>query len=404
MSMTIRQTILSTLIAVAAFAAAPEARAQGNPFAAAIRVNDRAITNFEIAQRKLFLGALRQPGNVDELAVEQLIDDRIKLDAAATLGISLAPDDLEAGMAEFAGRANLSKEEFLGVLANEGVAPDTFRSFVEAGIIWREVVRTRFGPRVQVSDAEIDRALALASRQAGVQVLISEIVLPADSPQASEEADRVARRLAGSFISEGAFAAEAQARSVSPTRDRGGRYDWLPLANLPPPVAAQVIGLAPGQVSQPFPVQGAVVLFYLRDLRETGRAEARTLALEWAEFSVASLEEAQRVKGEVDTCDDLYGVAKGLPEERLTRTTLAAGEVPSDLALDLARLDENEASAQLRAGIPVLLMLCGRTYELAEGEGASREEIRNRLFNQRLTSYSDGYLAELKADATIRYE
>ncbi len=401
------RTILMSLVIMAAAATAPlaPARAQGNLFTPAVFVNDRVITRYEIEQNRLFLGLLRQPGNIDELAVERLIEDRLRFDAAAALGISASEEEIIAGMTEFAGRANLTLEEFIQVLARAGVAPETFRSFVEAGLLWRQVVRARFGPRAQITDAEIDRALALASRQSGVQVLLSEIVLPANNPTAQAEAERVAQRLAGQNLSEGAFAAEARARSVSPSRGRGGRLDWLPLGNLPPPVAAQVIGLAPGQVSQPYPVSGAIVLFLLRDLRETGLPEEQALSVEWAEYAVADMAEARRIKGEVDTCDDLYGIALNKPEDRLVRETRALAEVPQSVAMELAQLDDNEVSAEFsRGGQPLLLMLCGRTYELPEGEGPSREEIRNRLISQRLASYADGYLAELRADATIRMQ
>ncbi len=425
MSMTIRSRLKVLLAAalLASGAAATMAQAQGDLFAPAVYVNDRVITGYEIEQYKLFLTLLRQPGNVEETAVERLIEDRLRYDAAQAAGITATPEQVEAGMAEFAARANLSTEEFIAAIGQGGVAPETFRSFVEAGLLWREVVRTRFGPRVQITDDEIDRALALAGRDQGIQVLLSEIVLPADTPERRAEAERVAQRLAGQRMSEDAFAAEARSRSASASRARGGRLDWLPAGNLPPAIASQVIGLAPGQVSQPFPTANAVILFYLRDLRETRAPETTALAVDWAEYAVTSVEEAERVKAQVDTCDDLYGQALGRPEEILVREVRAAAEVPADVAAELAALDDNEVSTTFsRNGRPVLLMLCARTYELptpegpegevtetAEGEaqpetaGPSREQIRNQLFGQRLTAYADGYLAELKADATIRY-
>ena len=51
------------------------------------------------------------------------------------------------------------------------------------------------------------------------------------------------------------------------------------------------------------------------------------------------------------------------------------------------------------AGDLMFLMLCGRSTELPEG---AREQVRAALFNQRLESYSDGFLAELRADALIQ--
>jgi peptidyl-prolyl cis-trans isomerase SurA len=416
---------------------APPARAQGDLFTPAVYVNDRVITRWEIEQNRRFLTLLRQPGDIERLAVERLIDDRLRLDAAQAAGISLTPEQIEAGMAEFAARANLSTEEFLAAIGAGGVEPEFFRSFVEAGLVWREVVRARFGKRIRITEAEIDRAMAEAARQGGVRVLLSELVLPANTPAAEAEARALANRLAGRFLSEGAFAAEAARLSVAPSRARGGRLDWLPAANLPPQIAQIVLGLAPGQVSPPLQAPNALVLFYLRDIEDLGRGDGAAVAVEWAEFVAGTREEAERAQSRADTCDDLYGIARGLPEERLRRERRASAEVPGEVLATIALLDDNESVVIDRGGQPVLLMLCARSFALPEPEtpppaggaaaggdregapppaglpagveagaaGAlSRAQVREQIFIRRLTAFAESYLAELRADATIRYQ
>ena len=44
-----------------------------------------------------------------------------------------------------------------------------------------------------------------------------------------------------------------------------------------------------------------------------------------------------------------------------------------------------------------------RTFAVAEGAGPTREQVRGQLISQRLAAYADGYLAELRAEAAIRY-
>jgi peptidyl-prolyl cis-trans isomerase SurA len=44
-------------------------------------------------------------------------------------------------------------------------------------------------------------------------------------------------------------------------------------------------------------------------------------------------------------------------------------------------------------------MLCGRTAQL--DEELSREDVAQALRNQRLQSFAESYLAQLRADATI---
>ena len=44
------------------------------------------------------------------------------------------------------------------------------------------------------------------------------------------------------------------------------------------------------------------------------------------------------------------------------------------------------------------IMLCGRSSEIAEG---ARDQIRGQLRQQRLVSYANGFLDELREDAVI---
>jgi len=403
----IRRMGLAVAAALALMGAGMAAAQQGGPFAPRMIVNDKAITNYEVEQRIRFLRLLGNPPDIERIALEGLVDDRLRMAEAERLGIALTPEQISEGMEEFAARANLSAEQFLTAIGQAGVAAETFRDFVEAGLVWREVVRGRFGPRAQVTEAEIDRALAVTSPQtatAAAQVLLAEIVLRADTPQARAEAQRLAGDLRASIRDEGDFAAAARQYSVSNSRGEGGRMGWVPISGLPPGLASQVLSLRPGQVSEPVELPNAIALFQLRAIRESGPVAPGAVSVEYARFLIpgGSLAEAMRVRAELDTCDDLYGVAKGLPEDRLTREVKPVSEVPGDVARELAKLDEGEVSYGLSTpGMAVVLMLCGRTPDLGEGT-VDRESVRRQLVNQRLGGYAQSYLAELKADAIIR--
>ena len=107
--------------------------------------------------------------------------------------------------------------------------------------------------------------------------------------------------------------------------------------------------------------------------------------------------------GRVDTCDDLYAVSKKEPQ-RLIRVLQPVEAVPADIAIELAKLDPNEISTALvRGGNLVVLMLCQRTrmQNQASAEGPDRAAATDRVRNQRLSGEAAGYLAELKANASI---
>lgn len=380
--------------------------AQSNQFKPAFKVNNRVITNFEMNQRIMMLKLFNTPGDLRKLAEEQLIDDRLRVDAAAQLGVGLTSEQVQAGMAEFAARGNLTSEQFIQALGQAGVSPQSFRDFVEAGIAWRQVVRAKFASKAQISEGEIDRALAGGtSASGGLRVLISEIFLKITPGQEAETialAERIQR------MNSDGFAKAARDYSSAPTASAGGRVNWMPAANLSPQLRGQILTLRPGQVSAPVNVDGALALFLLR-AKEDGKGSAPSFsAIEYAAYYIAggrspqALAEAAKIRARVDTCDDLYGEAKGQPAEVLDRGSKAPKDIPADISLELAKLDPGEVSTALtRANgqTLVFLMLCGRSYDLSGA--VTRDGIALDLQNQRLGSFADGYLQELRSEARI---
>ena len=133
-----------------------------NLFAPVAKVNESIVTEFEVQQRRRFLEVLNAPGATRDGALNSLIDERLRNEAVAEAGIELTPQGIADSLSEFASRADLSTEEFTQALGQSGISPETFRDFVVNSIGWRELVRARYASRVQITDAEIDRALGKA--------------------------------------------------------------------------------------------------------------------------------------------------------------------------------------------------------------------------------------------------
>lgn len=366
-----------------------------------VYVNDRVVTVYELAQRELFLQVLNAPGNASEEALKALIEDRLRQTEADRLGLTVTEEEVRSGMEEFASRANLTADQLIAEFAKVGLAAETFRDFVTSGILWRKAVRGRFAGQVSVSENDIDRALEAETRPRALRVLVSELVIPAE-PGNDAEALALARQLSDTVSGEGAFASAARQYSAAPTAGNGGRLDWMPLSNLPGAIGGAVLALEPGEVSDPVSVPGAVVLFQLRDIAVDASAELAAVTVEWAEFLVPDdAAEIARIRANADTCTDLYSLADGLPEDRLTVTTQAAADVPGDVGLELARLDPGEASVALtRSGFRRMIMLCSR--ELARDEPVSRDRVREAVIDQKLAGLAEGYLEELRSAAIIR--
>ncbi|RVT84091.1 peptidylprolyl isomerase [Rhodobacteraceae bacterium CCMM004] len=394
------------LIALTCLALALPAAAQ-NLFAPVAWVNERVVTAFEVDQRARMLELFRSPGDPREEALRSLIDERLQLQEGARLGVTVTAEEVAEGMTEFAGRANLSREEFIAALNGSGVETQSFRDFVRAGLVWRKIVQGLFRQTVNITTEDVNRAVDRAAKPSGVRVLLSEIILPANTPQATARSRPLADELS-EIDTLPAFASAARRYSASPSRGRSGRLDWLPIGNLPPAIAQQVLGLQPGEVTAPIQIPNAIALFQLRGLEEEVDPNPEVAELEYAAFyipggrSEAALAEARRIAARVDTCNDLYGVAEGLPENRLERDNLPPAEVPTDVALELAQLDDNEVSINLtRANgqTLVFLMLCRRHY--VDPAQIDLSAVANSLNQRALQGKADNYLAKLRAEAEI---
>jgi peptidyl-prolyl cis-trans isomerase SurA len=385
--------------ALIALALALPAAAQS--FAPRIRVDEQVITGYELDQRQRFLAILGVQGDIAREAENSLIDDRLRLAEARRLGLRATPEQIRAGMEEFAGRAQLTADELIDIFAQNGIAEATFRDFVEAGILWRELVRARFVPRLQnVSEADVDRALLLESQRGPtVRVQFSEILLPAGR---NAEAARLSRTLRG----EAAFAAVARERSLAATAAEGGRVDWTPVAWLPPQVAAALGSVQVGQVTPPVAVAGGVAIYLLRGTQTLPSITPRVTMVEYATVAIPgagtpqAAAEVARLRAGADRCGDLWGLTQGGADRvRIERRLLS--DTPAAIAAELGRLDVGEASARLTSGDSVLfLMLCERRIE--SGQAPSREAIRERIILERLEGSARIWLAELRARADIR--
>ncbi|MBC9246630.1 peptidylprolyl isomerase [Paracoccus sp. 11-3] len=396
-----------------------------NLFEPVIYINDSAVTRYEVQQRQRFMQILGASQTTAKEAQDALVQDRLRTFAGKQMGMEPTDEAIQTGMEEFAGRANLSAAEFVARLEQAGVDVSTFREFIAAGTVWREVIRQRFVGMINVSDAEIDQEL---KRQIETpilsRVLVSELVIPAPAGQ-EEQALNLARRISGSNLSENQFAAAAREYSASESAPAGGRLAWMNVDNLPPGLLPVLSSLQPGQVSQPLPVQGAVVLFYMRDTQGTLRPGATDQVIDYLTLRMANTTDAATLAARANSCDDLYVQAGPQVAAQVQRQTMPQGQIPTLIATRLASLDDDEAGFVNYGGSVDLVMLCSRQPALVaemqndvattarpeDGVEAavpnanalpSREQVRSAIFNRKANAAAEAYLAELRADAIVR--
>jgi peptidyl-prolyl cis-trans isomerase SurA len=237
-------------------------------FRPVVVVNDSAITGFDLAQRAQILIALgtrtASPDALRTESLDRLIEDRLKLQEGARLGLRVQADSIDAGIEDIARRSGLSADEFLTAMSTQGVTGLALNDMISAEIVWSLVVRGRFARRVEPAEAEIDAEIAIAQQSAGVSYRIAEIGLPtSDAGRNEAETQALAEKLYASLSQGGDFDAAVRTYSRAPSAARGGEVGWVSTLQMPPDLAETLRELSPGQIGRPLPVPGGISILKL---------------------------------------------------------------------------------------------------------------------------------------------
>lgn len=238
-----------------------------NPFAPALTVNEGVVTNYDIEQRMKLLDALGAGGDLRKLAVQQLTEDRVKLQAAKEMQIELPEGAIQSGIEEFATSRGLKVEDVTRVLDARGIDQQTMDDFVQSGLLWREVVASRFRARSTPTEADLDAALELEATTPREMLTLAEIALPY-AERGEAETDALAENLYRELRGGASFASVAQEYSRSASAAQGGVLDPVPATQLPAAFRSQVLLLGPGQFTRPLPISGGVAIIKLVSIRQ----------------------------------------------------------------------------------------------------------------------------------------
>lgn len=121
-------------------------------------VNDEPVTSYEVDQRfKLLKLTTRNPSR--QKAIDELIEEKLKLQEAKRRGVNPSPQDVDSAFAQIAGRTKMSPTQLSQALGQQGVSPATLKNRLKAEIAWSTVVRLRFRRTVRVQESDVVASL-----------------------------------------------------------------------------------------------------------------------------------------------------------------------------------------------------------------------------------------------------
>lgn len=120
-------------------------------------INGDPITAFDVEQRTRFLQLVTQKMPARQDVLNELIDEKLKLQLPRRFDFSSVPldTDVENALSNMARKAHKSKPQFVQELEKSGVQIGTLKSRIKAEIVWTQVIRGKFQSSFQFNEHEI---------------------------------------------------------------------------------------------------------------------------------------------------------------------------------------------------------------------------------------------------------
>jgi peptidyl-prolyl cis-trans isomerase SurA len=450
-----RFPVLAGVAAIAALALATQSPAIGatkEPVSmrAAAIVNDTIISTYDLDQRIKLVTVTSGAQGADAIkrlrpqVLRQLVDETLQLQEAIKFNVKITQDDLDKNFKRIASQNNIGVDAIYKMLDENGIARSTLQNQIKADLAWQKLVQQRLSPRVTVSDEEVDAVFEQTRAMAKqTQYAVSEIFLAVDTPEAEEATRQNIQSILGQLRGGANFSAIARQFSQAPSASNGGDLGLIGEGDMAPAVAAAVIKMQPGGVSDPIRGPGGYYVMGLREKRlpSGSKVEAQPKAapaapqaaqkmktiIEIAQIVIPMTQGASKAKQEqirqksieiyrsVNGCGTAPQVAKAHGARFQRFGQMNTKEMAPQFVKILSQTPNGRSTPPLvgAQGVEMYVICSGGMVQAAGAmqEGprptvvaqteVTKEEVENRLYNQELSMLARRYLRDLRRDATI---
>lgn len=274
-STTFLRVVAAALFALGATSFVPSAATAQNLFAPVAKVNEDVITGYDVMQRAALLkfAGMRGVDDFERTALNQLVEDSLKLQEAERRGLTMSDADLDKAIEDVARNNRMSLDALMSQLKQAGVETATLRKQVRADVLWRQIVQSRYGERLQPTEGEVEAAMSDAVAPSGPKLYdVKQLVLPLqpNAPLPTVKA-----------TFEKAIQVRAQLKSCEQLIQMApkfspisGNVGVIPAEQMPGPIREKVTKLSVNGVTEPMRSRDGVHLIMLCGVQAGGGAKA----------------------------------------------------------------------------------------------------------------------------------
>ena len=387
-------------------------------------VNGFVITGTDIDQRvALVTAASDAPIEGEELlrlrvqVLRNLIDETLKIQAAAAADMAVAREEVEQTYQQLAGQNFGSEPKKMDeYLISVGSSPASLKRQIEGEVAWENLVRRNIMPFVNVSADEVNDVLQRLNEAKGTdEYRLGEIFLTSTAENRAAVLNN-AQQIMEQLQAGGSFVAYARQFSEATTAVVGGDLGWVRLGQLPPQLGAAARTMIPGQLQGPIEIPGGFSILYLINKRQVLMADPNEALLSLKQISISFAPDVTQEQAEARVtqfsayieslrgCGDVEAGAAAIGADVVTNEQIKAATLPEQLRAIILNLQIGQATplfGGIQEGVRVL-MVCGRD-DPADAGAPTFAAVMDQIEEERVNKRALRYLRDLRNDAYIEY-
>lgn len=380
---------------------------------------DRAVANI----RGQYAGRESQLPPADVLqrqVLERLILMRLQSARAATTGIRISDEEVDAAVANIARQNNINAEQMRQQLARDGMTMADFRASLRDEIMSQRL-RQRFAQsKISVSDAEVDAAMA-AQAGGNAQYHLAHILVALPEGATAEQIATGQKKIEGIKglldRNEMEFSAAAVRYSDSPNALEGGDLGWRSLDQIPASFANTIHNMQAGQIIGPIRGPSGFQLIKLEEIRNNAPAgggtvtqyHARHILIRTADAKedTATRAKLESLRARVAGGADFAQLASENSQDNMSKAKggdlgwFGQDDYGPDFGAQVAGLSDGQVSAPFKtqAGWHIVQRL--ETRQGKASDDNRRAQIRESIGQRKLEDEWNRFLREIRGEAFI---
>lgn len=357
---------------------------------------------------------------LQEQVLELLVMERLQLATAQRVGIQISQEELDQTFARIAASNNLSPEQMLNAMLEEGQNINSVFRELETELTIQQTQEAIVNSRIFISESEIDNFLNSAEGQfwSAPNHNLQHILIPLNSNADPDEvisAETLAESISDQLSRGADFGTLAAQFSSGQSALEGGRLGWRRAVEFQPELAEVISASEVGVPTKPVRAAGGIHIFLSLDIRGGNRErlvqQTKTRHILVQPNTIRSEEQTEQeivnLRQRILNGEDFNEVAKEHSED--ISNALKGGDLgwvlpgvmvpPFEQAMNEAEVGVVSEPVQTQFGWHILLVEERRDVDMSNN--ILRNQARNTLRSQRFNEELDIWQREIRSDAFV---